>query len=79
MKRIVYSIVRRRKVWHVCAEGRLEPLAIYVRRDDAMRYALEAVRQRNEIYDDHAEIGASAHASDDAPRRIGRPHLEIVQ
>jgi hypothetical protein len=78
MKRTVYSVVRRRKAWHVCAEGRNEPLAIYGRRDDALRYAQEAARQRNEIYDEQAVVSTPAPAS--AVQRPGRRvALEIVR
>jgi hypothetical protein len=77
MKRTVYSVVRRRKAWHVCSEGRNEPLAIYIRRDDALRYAQEAARQRNEIYGDSAVVSAPPAPS--VQRRRGHVVLEIVR
>ena len=81
MNRTVYSVVRRRKAWHVCADGRNEPLATYVRRDDAVRYAQEAARQRNELYDDRAVVSMPPAASSKATvaSAAGRPLLELVR
>ena len=78
MERTVYSVVRRRKVWHVCAEGRVEPLATYGRRDDAMRYAQEAARLRTELYGEHAVVNAPAPAPA-TQRTTTQAALEIVR
>ena len=78
MERTVYSVVRRKKVWHVCSEGRVEPLATYGRRDDAMRYAQEAARLRAELYGEHAVVSAPAPAPT-AHRTTAQSGLEIVR
>jgi hypothetical protein len=77
MKRTVYWVVRRSKVWHVCAEGRTQPLAIYVHRDDALRYAQEAARLRSELYDDQAVVSLPSPGAA-TPRTTGRV-LEIMR
>ncbi|WP_372018109.1 hypothetical protein [Pseudoxanthomonas sp. 10H] len=79
MERTLYSVIRRRKAWHVCAEGRHEPLAVYARRDDALRYAAEAARQRNEIYGEPAAVVPVPALAPRAPAPARRAHLRVVR